>query len=662
MKAPSLPPQSYLTAQALRELIRAARGGFPPDSVGRGLRYHSPELMEGDAEELGDLLAGLAATARERLHDAGMEPSRAGREEVIRLPKREREYVVNMAALLAYLSACHFYRRHPTEALNTANEALGWCITAGDRIQESIIWRLRAPIRSAMNDLGGEEEDCRKALAVARDSADRGAIIASLGNLCSFLIVQWRLDEAEELSTEGLALVKGGPMDRHYPTLLMHQARIMMFRTRYGESISMLREALRWSGADEQPMERAAILAHLGSVYLRLEHYQQSIECQHEVVMLAETLGAHGVQGWGYYRLAEAHISLNEFDRTEEMLDRAEQCARNDPGRALRLSIAAKRAQLFTFRDRHDEAADICRMILHEVTTLPRPDLEMFAHKTLADVAQRRGRYDEAEKELCRAIGISDRDFPQRSPTLRVCLAEIIHLLGRNADVVNILGGIADVPSLNLAEQVRVIRLRGAIAEANGDIRKALEHEREATALERTLLERRAEESLKNARIVAETDRLEREADLEREHRRRVEHELAEAVVSLGERDRMVDAVEQKLRIALKGMEASREKSAVSVVREALKELRPSSGRQESPLHYLAGIDTDFYRRLRVGYPDLTPKQERLCGLIRAGLASKEIATLMDLEAEGLKALRKRLRKRLGLQPADRLETVLAAI
>ena len=65
---------------------------------------------------------------------------------------------------------------------------------------------------------------------------------------------------------------------------------------------------------------------------------------------------------------------------------------------------------------------------------------------------------------------------------------------------------------------------------------------------------------------------------------------------------------------------------------------------------------------LRASYPDLTPKQERLCGLIRAGLSSREISTLMDLEAEGLKAQRKRLRKRLNLQPDERLEMVLAGV
>jgi tetratricopeptide (TPR) repeat protein len=70
-----------------------------------------------------------------------------------------------------------------------------------------------------------------------------------------------------------------------------------MFRARYGEAIRILREALRWADVDERPMDRALILVHLGSVYLRLQHYQQSIECQHEMLQLAGRLGSRLMRG-----------------------------------------------------------------------------------------------------------------------------------------------------------------------------------------------------------------------------------------------------------------------------------------------------------------------------------------------------------------------------
>jgi tetratricopeptide (TPR) repeat protein len=658
---PSLSVASFLlNARTLRELIREARNGFAPDHVGRALRHPILEIVEEDAEEMEEILAELVNTARERLHDAGLEPILSEKGAPPKLPKRERENMLNMAVLLAHLGLVRIHSQRGEEALETAREGLGWCRTGGDRSEEARLWLVVASAQSSLQDLKGEEESLGNALEAARAAGDHERIITALSELTAFMIVRWRLDEADDFSTQAMAMVKDGRRYPRYAILLMNKGRITMFRAQYGEAIRILREALRWADADEQPMDRARIMVHLGAVYLRLQHFQQSIECQHEMVRLAERLGSRLMRGWGYYRLAEAHITMQEYDTAEEMLNRAEQDAHRKHLLNIRLAITAKRSQILAARGRYEEAIDLCRWLIDQ-PQLPLHDLEMFAHRTLAEIEWLREDYDAAARNLRNAIVISDREFPQRSPELRVYLAEMLHKIGHHDEVTAILDEIAEA-ELNPAERTCALRLRSLIAENEGELAKALEYEREANDVERELMKRRAEESLRNARIVAETDLLEREADLERERRRRVEHELAEAVVSLGDRNRVVEMVERKLRSALEGMEAEREKSVINVVRETLQELRPSPGTQESARHYLAGIDAEFHQRLRARYPDLTPKQERLCGLIRAGLSSREISTLMELESEGLKAQRKRLRRRLGLQPDERLEVVLAGV
>jgi DNA-binding CsgD family transcriptional regulator len=204
--------------------------------------------------------------------------------------------------------------------------------------------------------------------------------------------------------------------------------------------------------------------------------------------------------------------------------------------------------------------------------------------------------------------------------------------------------------------------MQAAIAEERGDLRGALDLARKAFALERAALERGTARSMRNARAVAETDLLEREADLERERRRRVERELAEAVVRLGDHGRVAETVERKLRDALSGADAGHGHSIARAMREMLAELRAEPARPDLRPRYLGGVDEGFYNRLRDLYPGLTPKQERLCGLLRAGLSSKDIATILHLGAEGLKAQRKRLRRKLNLAADERLETVLAEI
>ena len=60
----------------------------------------------------------------------------------------------------------------------------------------------------------------------------------------------------------------------------------------------------------------------------------------------------------------------------------------------------------------------------------------------------------------------------------------------------------------------------------------------------------------------------------------------------------------------------------------------------------------NFFKRLKSGYPDLTPSDLKLCAYLRMNLSSKEIAPLINITVRGVEERRYRLRKRLNL-PSD---------
>lgn len=66
-------------------------------------------------------------------------------------------------------------------------------------------------------------------------------------------------------------------------------------------------------------------------------------------------------------------------------------------------------------------------------------------------------------------------------------------------------------------------------------------------------------------------------------------------------------------------------------------------------------VHPGFYTRLAAAHPTLTEKDRRLCALLALGLSTKEIATLTNIEVRSVEANRNRLRKKLGLDPADNL-------
>ncbi|MBS1912773.1 MAG: hypothetical protein JST22_12365 [Bacteroidetes bacterium] len=657
--------EKLLGAQQLRELVREARGGFAPDHVARSIRDEDPALRENDVQEIAEIMDGLTRSARERLHEAGIEPADDASQGPQRLSKREREYTTNLITLLIHQALAAMTIGDTDVALRIATEALAWCRTIGDLALESLVWRTMSETNSRAGAYAEQEVVGKRAIETARTSGDPHYLISALQTLATNMLGRWKPDDAEPLVAEAFEVVREEFDEeeecRNYGGLLMCQARIRLIRLQYPEAIQLLRQALRWADPERYPITRVSLVTQLGATYLRISQYRQAIECHHEVVLLAEHLGSSMISSWGYFRLAHTYMVLKEFEEAAEALERAEENAGNSV-RELRLSIRTQRARLFAATDRYDEAAAACRSLLEEIGNGPPPNLVMTARCLLGEMAIKQHRLEEAERHYREAAEFAEGAFPQRAHEAKIGLAQALLRMERNAEFAAVMDEIRNTDSATPEEQLELLRLAAADAEQRNDLRAVLDHERQAFELERTLLERQAEQSLRNARVMAETDLLERAAELERERRRRAEHELADAMVQLGDRTRLVEVVEQRLRRALVETGPQREQSAINALRETLSSLRSGMRAPETPLAYLGSVDDQFFRRLRERFPGLTPKQERLCGLLRAGLSSKEIGTLLNIEAEGLKAQRKRLRKRLGMEPEASLERMMAEV
>ena len=60
-------------------------------------------------------------------------------------------------------------------------------------------------------------------------------------------------------------------------------------------------------------------------------------------------------------------------------------------------------------------------------------------------------------------------------------------------------------------------------------------------------------------------------------------------------------------------------------------------------------VHSDFFKRIREKYPNLTPKDLKLCAYLRLNLSTKEIAPLMNISVRGVEISRYRLRRKLDL-------------
>ncbi|MDC6373727.1 MULTISPECIES: helix-turn-helix and ligand-binding sensor domain-containing protein [Robiginitalea] len=70
-------------------------------------------------------------------------------------------------------------------------------------------------------------------------------------------------------------------------------------------------------------------------------------------------------------------------------------------------------------------------------------------------------------------------------------------------------------------------------------------------------------------------------------------------------------------------------------------------------------LHEDFFENLLEQFPDLTPKDLRLCAYLKMNLASKEIAPLMGISVRGVEIHRYRLRKKLRLDSSQNMSNYL---
>lgn len=82
----------------------------------------------------------------------------------------------------------------------------------------------------------------------------------------------------------------------------------------------------------------------------------------------------------------------------------------------------------------------------------------------------------------------------------------------------------------------------------------------------------------------------------------------------------------------------------------------------ENFTQYFEAVHKDFARKATEKYPEITRTELRLMALIKMNLSSKEIASILNISAEGVKKARHRLRKKMELSRADSLDTAIMSL
>jgi len=64
---------------------------------------------------------------------------------------------------------------------------------------------------------------------------------------------------------------------------------------------------------------------------------------------------------------------------------------------------------------------------------------------------------------------------------------------------------------------------------------------------------------------------------------------------------------------------------------------------------HFENVHEEFLKRLKDKFPELSPRELKLCAYLKLNISSKEISTLMNISTRGVEISRYRLRKKLNL-------------
>ena len=128
--------------------------------------------------------------------------------------------------------------------------------------------------------------------------------------------------------------------------------------------------------------------------------------------------------------------------------------------------------------------------------------------------------------------------------------------------------------------------------------------------------------------------------------------ELASIAMQITYKNELLNQVKQRL-IRVSGTMLHREsKQQVNELIKTLgKDLMNREDWEKFEMHF-DQVHEDFLKKLRKNFPELTPKDLRLCAYLRMNLSSKEIAPILNISVRGVEISRYRLRKKMNL-PRD---------
>ncbi len=181
-------------------------------------------------------------------------------------------------------------------------------------------------------------------------------------------------------------------------------------------------------------------------------------------------------------------------------------------------------------------------------------------------------------------------------------------------------------------------------------IRKRVEvSKKQEEARQRQLYEER-ERQLKAEALEAEKEVIRLRNENLRDAMRQKDKELANSTMQMIQKSKTLTRIKNDIEKFAKEINDELLRSQLaSMIRKIDREINSEQQWEVFEKHF-ENVYEEFLGRLKAAFPDLTPREMKLCAYLRLNISSKEIAALMNISTRGVEISRYRLRKKLRLE------------
>ena len=404
------------------------------------------------------------------------------------------------------------------------------------------------------------------------------------------------------------------------------------------------------------------VLSNLGHFYEKSEQYDSALLFQKRALELLQRIDEQSGLAEIHDNLGSIYEDLNRFEEAKEQFEMALEINQANNNQSSAIVNLNNIGDTYRKRGAFDQALSYSLEALQLAEKAHLNYQIKSACRDLSKLYSELGAYDTAFSYLNRGYEMTDNIFNEQIAA-EIANTQAIYELEQKQQRITILEKERTLNRrITLFSSVGValfILLGGLVfyqqKSKNVKKRKLLEAQARLTKteLENTQLsEQKLKTELENTALKEE--QLRQELELKSKS-------LTKSALHMIQKNEFLQDLRKRLKDVRKGEPELQDKRIKKLIKSIELNFNMDDDWQEFEAVFQQ-VHSEFFEKLKMLYPNLSPAEVRLCAMLRLNLHSKDMAAIMGISQDSLRIARYRLRKRLGLDKGSNLYTFILNI